>query len=142
MTENTLKITFGQRDEHRDAARARLKRAEAGETGDPIEQDVRHILNFEEYSDIERLMRVSNLELVEAIATKQPASIRQTAAVVDRDYREVHRNLKELESLGVVEFEDTGRSKTPQLRGGADSIDFSIRFPFDDDGNHSSPAVS
>lgn len=129
MTENTLKITFKQRDDHRDAARERLRRAEAGESGDAIEQDVRFILNFEEFDDVDRLMRTSNLELIEAIVSKRPESIRQAAAAVDRDYREVHRNLKELESLGVVEFETEGQSKKPILREGAENIDFSLRFP-------------
>ena len=129
MTENTLKITFKEQDEHRTAARERLRRAEAGESGEAVEQDVRFILNFEEFEDVERLMRASNLELVEAIVTDRPESIRQAAAAVDRDYREVHRNLKELEALGVVEFETVGKSKKPILREGAENIDLSIRFP-------------
>ena len=29
--------------------------------------------------------------------------------------RQVHRNLKELEDLGLVEFEDDGRSKRPSV---------------------------
>ena len=129
MTENTLKITFKQRDDHRDAARERLRRAEAGEGGAAIEQDVRFILNFEEFDDVDRLMRTSNLELIEAIVSQRPESIRQAAAAVDRDYREVHRNLKDLESLGVLEFETNGQRKKPILREGAENIDFSIRFP-------------
>ena len=129
MTENTLKITFRQRDDHRDAARERLRRAEAGESGEAIEQDVRFILNFEEFDDVDRLMRTSNLELIEMIVAHQPESIRDAAGVVDRDYREVHRNLKELESLGVIEFETSGQSKKPILRAGAENIDFSFRFP-------------
>ncbi len=129
MTENTLKITFRQANEHRDAARERLRRAEAGESDESIEQKVCQILNFEKFDDVERLMRTSNLELIEAIAEHKPASIRDTASIVDRDYREVHRNLKELESLGVVEFETSGRSKKPILRGGVDNIDVSIQFP-------------
>ena len=129
MTENTLKITFRQRDDHRDAARDRLRRAEAGESGEAIEQDVRFILNFEEFDDIDRLMRTSNLALIETIVAHQPESIRDAAGVVDRDYREVHRNLKELESLGVIEFETSGQSKKPILRAGAENIDFSFRFP-------------
>jgi hypothetical protein len=44
MTDNTLKITFGEADDHRDAARERLRRAKAGNTGEAIEQDVRFIL--------------------------------------------------------------------------------------------------
>ena len=128
MTENTLKITFQQADDHREAARERLRRAEAGETGQ-TEQDVRFILNFEAFDDIARLMRTSNLELIEVIVAENPESIRNLAEMVDRDYREVHRNLSELESLGVIEFEHDGSRKKPILRGGAQHIDFSIRFP-------------
>ena len=129
MTENTLKITFRQRDDHRDAARERLRRAEAGESGEAIEQDVRFVLNLEELDDVDRLMRTSNLELIETIVAHHPESIRDAAGVVDRDYREVHRNLKELESLGVIEFETGGQSKKPILRAGAENINFSFRFP-------------
>lgn len=126
MSTNTLTITFGQADEHRDSARERLERAEAGETGEAIEQDARFILDFEDFADVERLMRTSNLTLLEAIVDEQPDSIRQTAEAVGRDYREVHRNLQELEELGVIEFEDDGASKKPILRGGAETIDFSF----------------
>jgi predicted transcriptional regulator len=125
-TTNALTITFGQADEHRAAARDRLERAEAGETGEAVAQDAQFVLNFEEFADVERLMRSSNLDLLEAIVDDEPESIRQTAAVVDRDYREVHRNLKELQSLGVIEFDENGTSKRPILRGGADRIDFSF----------------
>lgn len=71
-------------------------------------------------------MRTSNLTLLEAIVNERPESIRQTAEAVDRDYREVHRNLQELGSLGVIEFEEDGASKRPVLRGGAETIDFSF----------------
>jgi predicted transcriptional regulator len=129
MTDDTLKITFKQRDEHRTAAQERLQRAEAGETGAAIEQDARFILNFEEFSDIDQLMRERNLKLIEAVVEHEPDSIQAAAEAVDRDYREVHRNLQELESLGVIEFEADGQRKRPQLRGGAQTIDFSIQFP-------------
>lgn len=126
MTTNALKITFGQADDHRAAARERLQRADAGERGEAIEQDARFILNFEDFADVERLMRTSNLALLEAIVDERPESIRRTAQVVDRDYREVHRNLEELEALGIIEFDQDGSSKKPILRGGAETIDFSF----------------
>ena len=129
MTENTLKITFQQVREHREAAREGLRQVEASDTDEPIEQDVRFILNFEEFDDIAQLMRTANLALIEAIVSEDPASIRQLAEIVDRDYREVHRNLAQLESLGVIEFESDGTRKKPMLREGAENIDFSIRFP-------------
>ena len=134
MTDNTLKITFKDADEHRAAARERLARAEAGASGDAIEQDVRFILNFEEFDQIEQLMRTSKIELIEAIVADQPESIREAAAAVERDYRDVHRNLEELEALGVLEFETSGQRKKPILRAGADNIDFSIQFPRTTDG--------
>lgn len=129
MTDNTLKITFQQADEHRQAARKRLQAAESGKPGDVAQQDARYIINFEEFDDIARLMRTVNLELIDTIVSEAPASIRQLATAVDRDYREVHRNLTELESLGVVEFNDDGSRKQPMLRGGVENISFSIQFP-------------
>lgn len=125
---DTLKITVGQADEHEQAARERLRRADAGETGEAIEQDARFILNFEGFADVAQLMRTSNLELLDAIISEQPDSKRQAAATVDRGYKEVHRNLEELESLGVIEFIQEGASKKPILRGGADTIDFSFQM--------------
>ena len=104
MTENTLKITFGEAEEIRKNARERLRRAEAAVDGEAIEQDVQFRLNFETFADVEQLMRSSNLELLKAIVDEDPESIRQTADAVGRDYKEVHRNLSELESLGVIEF--------------------------------------
>ena len=129
MTENTLKITFQQAEQHRKEARERLQRAESGETGEAIEQDARSIVNFEDFDDIALLMRTANLKLIETIVAEEPASIQELADTVDRDYREVHRNLSELEALGVIEFTDDGSRKKPILRDGTENIDFSIRFP-------------
>lgn len=131
-TTTILKITFGQADDHRAAARKRLERAEAGETDETIQQDAQFILNFEDFADVERLMRTSSLALLEAIVDERPESIRETAEVVERDYREVHRNLKELEELGVIEFEEGGGRKRPILRGGSDTVDFSFSISQDD----------
>ena len=133
MTENTLKITFGEGKEIRENARERLRRAEAGEAGETIQQDVQFLLNFETFADVEQLMRSSNLELLKAIVDEGPESIRQTADAVGRDYKEVHRNLSELKSLGVIEFVEDGGSKRPSLRAGAENIEFSFRFPPDAD---------
>ena len=75
MTTNTLKITFGQADDHRRDARERLERAEASDTSEAIAQDARFILNFEDFREVEQLMRTSNLTLLEIIVDDQPESI-------------------------------------------------------------------
>jgi predicted transcriptional regulator len=131
MTTNTLKITYGQRENTQRAARERLRRAEAGEEFD--EQEPAFILNFETLDDVERLMRRLNLQLLDVIASERPGSIRETARLVNRDYKEVHRNLEELEALGVIEFTTDGNSKRPILRDGTEAIDLSITFPIDTD---------
>ena len=131
MTTNTLKITYGQRENAQRAARERLRQAEAGEEFD--EQEAAFILNFENLDDVERLMRRLNLQLLDVIASERPDSIRETARLVNRDYKEVHRNLNELEALGVIEFTTNGNSKRPVLRDGTEAIDLSITFPIDTD---------
>lgn len=134
MTSNTLTITFGRAEDLRSRGRERLERAEAGEPDERIEQEARFVLNFEDFADVERLMRTSNLRLLEAIVDERPDSIQQTAEVVDRDYREVHRNLEELEALGVITFQEDGSRKRPILRGGAETIDFSFSIERESEG--------
>lgn len=66
------------------------------------------------YRDVDNLHRVTrpkNLELLRTLASEQPASIRETARLVDRDVRQVHRNLEELEELDLIEFESEGPGK-------------------------------
>lgn len=138
MTTDTLKITYGQRENNQRAARERLRLAEAGD--EFKEQEAAFILNFENLDDVERLMRRLNLQLLDVVASERPESIRETARLVNRDYKEVHRNLKELEALGVIEFTTDGNRKRPVLRGGAEAIDLSITFPIDTDtSNPNSP---
>lgn len=66
------------------------------------------------YRDVDNLHRVTrpkNLELLRILATEHPESIRETARLADRDVRQVHRNLEELESLNLIEFQSDGPGK-------------------------------
>lgn len=87
------------------------------------------------FADVKRLIRTSNLVLYGAIVDDHPESIRETADIVKRDYREVHRNLIELQELGVIEFEADGGRKRPILRGGSETVDFSFSISQDDLGD-------
>lgn len=64
-------------------------------------------------SDVTRLLSPKNLELLRAIARDHPGSIRETARLVDRDVRQVHDNLAELERLNLLRFEASGAAKRP-----------------------------
>jgi len=121
-----LKITVGERDRLNDRTRRRIEAAEDGVSLD----DAQPVLNFESYSDLSRLLSQKNLELLEAIAEHEPESIRRAAEIVNRDYKQVHRNLSELEDIDVIEFEGggSGRAKKPLLAYDGLEID----LPFTD----------
>jgi predicted transcriptional regulator len=120
----TLKITVGERDSLDRRTRQRLQAAEAGEDL----EDAQPVLNLGSYAELSRLLSPKNLELLEAIAAHAPESIRATAELVDRDYKQVHRNLSELEDIGVIEFEGggAGTAKTPMLA--YDGLEIDIPF--------------
>jgi predicted transcriptional regulator len=120
----TLKVTVGNRDRLDQRTRRRIKAAEEGEALD----DVQPVLNFGSYAELSRLLSPKNLELLEAIAQNGPDSIREVAELVDRDYKQVHRNLSELEDIGVLEFEGggSGRPKKPKLA--YDGLEIDIPF--------------
>ncbi|RAW46453.1 transcriptional regulator [Halorubrum sp. 48-1-W] len=109
----TLKVTIGERDRLDQRTRSRIKAAQESEDL----EDAQPVLNFGSYAELSRLLSPKNLELLEAIAEHEPESIRETAEVVDRDYKQVHRNLSELEDIGVVEFHggESGQAKEPKL---------------------------
>nr|WP_281194425.1 hypothetical protein [Halorubrum sp. F4] len=53
------------------------------------------------------------LDLIEAIRREEPASINETARVVDRDVKNVHQELGRLARLGIVLFGEGGQRKRP-----------------------------
>jgi predicted transcriptional regulator len=107
----TLTITIGRGDQLETDTIDRIRAAAADEDL----ADDEPVLNFDSYATLARFLSDRNLELLEAIVEDEPESIRATARLVDRDYREVHRNLSELEDLGLIHFEggDPGMAKRP-----------------------------
>lgn len=120
----TLKVTVGDRDRLDQRTRSRIAAAQEGTTLD----DAQPVLNFGSYTELSRLLSPKNLELLEALSEHEPESIREAAASVDRDYKQVHRNLSELEDIGVIEFEEggAGRAKKPKLA--YDGLEIDIPF--------------
>ena len=120
MTDKTtLTVRVGDGEQTRQETRDRLR---AMERGDDIED--RHVLVLEDEADLQRLLSPTNLELLRVIREHEPESMRAAADLVERDFKDVHRNLTELETLNVIEFEQSGRSKRPIVR--FDEIDAEI----------------
>jgi len=123
MTEHTtLTVRTGSGERTRAEARQRVQALEAGES-----LGSRHVLVLEDEDDLQRLLSPANLALLRAIRQDEPGSMRAAAELVDRDFKEVHRNLTELERLNVIEFEDAGRAKRPRVRFDEIDVEVSLR---------------
>jgi len=125
-----LKVTVGDRERLHQRTRERIKAAEAGEELD----DAQPVLNFGSYAELSLLLSPKNLELLEMISEHEPESIREAATLVDRDYKQVHQNLTELDAIGVIEFEagGPGGAKTPTLA--YDGLEIDLPFTASDEG--------
>jgi predicted transcriptional regulator len=87
---------------------------------DAIEDDQRDLepalsVSLPDTNALSRVLSPANLELIRAIAADEPESIRETAALVDRDVKDVHRNLTELAELGMIELVQDGQAKRPSV---------------------------
>lgn len=98
------------------------------ETGDEMEE--RHVLVLDNEAELQRLLSPSNLELLRTIRTHEPDSMRAAADLVNRDFKEVHRNLTELAALNVIDLQEEGRSKRPVVR--FDEIDIELSLDASD----------
>lgn len=132
----TLKITVGRGDHLEEKTLDRIRAAEAGAELDNDQP----VLNFDSYATLSRFLSDSNLELLQTISQENPASIRATADLVDRDYREVHRNLTELEDLGLIRFEggEPGKAKTPVI----EYDDIEVAIPLSGESGAAAPSES
>ncbi|WP_336001415.1 transcriptional regulator [Halorientalis halophila] len=121
-TDRTLYVRYreGAETDLRDA----LAALDRGETPDPHFEVV-----YDDPADVHRVTRPKNLELLRAIVQHEPASIRETARLVDRDVRQVHDNLSELASLHLIDLVDEGQAKRPAVWYDAIELDLPLAAP-------------
>lgn len=111
---NVLVVTVGETDELYEESRAALRQLDNGES---IEKPA--VVSFATHEQLVAVFNDRTYELLRVIRDEAPSSIRETARRVDRDVKNVHRELTRLEALGVIEFVDEGAAKRPV-------------FPYDD----------
>ncbi|WP_136688640.1 HVO_A0114 family putative DNA-binding protein [Halorhabdus amylolytica] len=121
---SSLKVTVGDRDRLDQHTRSRIKAAQEGENLDGAQP----VLNLDSYAELSRLLSPKNLELLETISQHDPASISEAADLVDRDYKQVHRNLSELEDIGVIEFDGDGAGQAKKPTLAYDGLEIDIPF--------------
>lgn len=109
-TDDTRVLHIRFREGDTEQVEETLDALDRGETPESYVERVYH-----DPDELHRITRPKNLELLRTIVRERPASIRETARLVERDVRQVHRNLEELEGLGLIGFEETDRAKRPTV---------------------------
>jgi predicted transcriptional regulator len=122
----TLRITVGDRDDVRESALSFVEAAESDELDD---RELWATLQFGSYEDLVGSLTPLRLELLRAVATGAPESMREAARLVDRDVSDVHSDLKRLEVLGVLELEEGGPSGAIRPVVPYDRIEMQIDYP-------------
>lgn len=108
-----LVVTVGDEDIYREGSEA-IQRMKEGK-----KVDEHAVLSFADEEQLADVFDGYTYRLLRVIREEEPESIRATARLVERDVKNVHQELTKLEAIGVVRFEEEGRSKKPV-------------FPYDD----------
>lgn len=122
QTDNTLVVRVETVEEARRRMREAARDIERGD--DPDEP---HGLSLPSDDRLNSVLSDKNIELLRTIADEEPASINETARLVDRDVHAVHDNLTELERLGLLRFEEEGNARRPVVWYDDIEVDISIR---------------
>lgn len=104
------------------------------EGGEPVDKPA--TLTFANEKQLGDVFNERTYTLLRVIRQDSPDSIRETARLVGRDVKNVHQELTTLEALGVIRFDDTGRSKRPVF-----PYDDLVISPFAHDSNDSATAA-
>ncbi|PSP17967.1 transcriptional regulator [Halobacteriales archaeon QH_10_67_13] len=126
----TLHITVGDREQLRDDT---LQFVRADDDDELDESGQQAILQFGSYDDLVDVLTPLRLDLLGAIAERDPKSIRETARLVDRDVSDVHSDLKQLEILGLLDFEGGSPGGAMQPIVPFDRIEMQIEYPLVDE---------
>jgi len=132
-TESTLVVTVKSSAKFHDDVTNDIEVLEQGERVDSPPK-----LSFTSYDDLMRTLTPRVLDLIEAIRQKEPASINETARIVDRDVKNVHEELNRLAQLGIIFFEEDGQRKRPVVW----FDELVINLPFDPEASDTAPAAT
>lgn len=137
--ERTLYVVVESSDEYYQRSRRAVEAAESdGYSGVP---ETPPSVSFPDIDSALSMFGDATLELLRVIRTQEPASIRETARLVDRDKKNVHKRLRELETLDVIEFVDEGAAKRPVVTFDHIVFDVAVSLtPEEDAGNESALA--
>ena len=87
------------------------------ELADQFENDEEtpHLLNFENPTDLRKLLTERRLEVLRSISASPPTSIRDLADRLGRAVSDVHEDVHLLADYNIVYFEQDGRARAPYI---------------------------
>lgn len=121
-TETTLHVKYMDADEALEKPLEGIRSIKEGE-----EPDDTPLVVVTTKEDLNRVTRDTTIDLINAIAEHEPASIRETARLVDRSPIDVKKNLDEMERVGLIRFEEDGGAKRPVVW--YDSLNLEVPVP-------------
>lgn len=124
----TLHITVGDRNRLREESLQFVRDTESDDT----EPEDWAVLQFGSYADLVENLTPLRLDLLRTIVAEGPESIRETARLVERDVSDVHADLKRLELLGALDFEEGGSGGAMRPVVPFDRIEFDVALPLVD----------
>jgi len=93
-------------------------------------------LYFESVAELRRILTDKRLELLLAVTRHRPASVRELASVLGRDYKNVSTDITLLERLGLVKLDAgaaKGRAQTPTVPFDEIRVTIDLRPPHEAD---------
>jgi len=114
--ENVLIVTVGDESTYQEGKEA-IRRMSKDE---PVEEP--SVLSFADEEQLAEVFDGHAYSILRVIRNQNPGSIRETARLLGRDIKNVHRELSRLEALGVIRFEE---------EGAGEEADFPVRRPTD-----------
>ena len=84
-------------------------------------------IGFASYEVYKKMLTEKRLELLGAIKTKKPRSIKELATISKRDFKNVYDDVKMLENLGLIKLKKDTQGLIPIAL--YDEIDINIKIP-------------
>jgi predicted transcriptional regulator len=108
MTQQKIEIGLGDAKESSKRFISAWHRAVSGEA---IDTEVH--LNFESLATLVSVLTPKRLELLQALRTYGPLSIRALSKRLERDYKNVHVDTTALEAVGLIQRDEGGLVAVP-----------------------------
>ncbi|MDO8433323.1 MAG: hypothetical protein Q7S58_13030 [Candidatus Binatus sp.] len=127
MSARRLNIGIRTRAERSKALREAIKRVARGNR---LPQDAG--LYFESVAELRQILTEKRLELLLAITRHRPASVRELAGLLRRDYKNVSTDITLFERLGLVRLEakrGKGRAQAPTVPYDEIQVTIALRPP-------------